>query len=239
MQRYSLFSTLIIAVFLPVCADAAQNLLFNGGFETEVYLPRGRPDGVGYWEGDVCKVITATDEVSPFEAEHMLHFIYSDIDGPSGPYAGSNLWQLVDVGPVSDIINTANATATLSAYFNRILGDDETDTKFVIEIYAFAGDPATFLSQIGQNNQLANVRAEFFSDGDPSTWENLSVDLAVPVGTDFIAVDILAVEDIFNDALGVEFDGHYADAVSLTIVPEPATFSLLGLGALLLGRKRN
>lgn len=81
------------------------------------------------------------------------------------------------------------------------------------------------------------VSATLFSDGDPLTWENISVDLILPIETDFIAIDVLAGENIFNDASGEEFDGHYADAVSLTIIPEPATLLLVGLGALTLRRK--
>ncbi|MDP6547322.1 MAG: PEP-CTERM sorting domain-containing protein, partial [Phycisphaerae bacterium] len=76
------------------------------------------------------------------------------------------------------------------------------------------------------------------SDGGLATWERASVELLLPTGTDYIGIDIYADENIHNDTSGIEFDGHYADAVTVSVTPEPATLSLLALGGLAILRRR-
>ena len=76
------------------------------------------------------------------------------------------------------------------------------------------------------------------TDGGLQTWEYGSVSLGLPSATDYLAVWVRAVENICDDGEGVEFDGHYADDITLTVIPEPATLLLLALGACLIRRKR-
>ena len=63
----------------------------------------------------------------------------------------------------------------------------------------------------------------------------------LPTNADYLAVRVTASENIFNDNSFPEFDGHYADNVSLQVnnaVPGPCSFALLGLGAGLAGWMR-
>ena len=62
--------------------------------------------------------------------------------------------------------------------------------------------------------------------------------LELPANTDFVSIRILAFENVYEDATGVEFDGHYADGLSMTIVPEPGTFLLVAMGGAAFLRKR-
>jgi hypothetical protein len=73
-----------------------------------------------------------------------------------------------------------------------------------------------------------------------ATWEELSIDLILPSNTDFVAIRVDAFEDVFNDLTTGEFDGHFADAVSLVtyVVPEPATGLLLACGLAMLSVRR-
>jgi hypothetical protein len=41
---------------------------------------------------------------------------------------------------------------------------------------------------------------------------------ALPPGTTYLLVEIYAFEDVRNDAVLPEFDGHYADDISLVLV---------------------
>jgi len=48
----------------------------------------------------------------------------------------------------------------------------------------------------------------------------------------FIAVDLFACENIVNDAIAPEFDGHFADGVSMTVtvIPVPGAVILGSIG---------
>jgi len=199
------------SLLLPVQFCAADNLAINGGFETGGYMP-GTAD-FGYWGGDPFEFVSASDGITPFEGNRMLHFVYSSHE-PSRTASRCDVRQFVDVSVFSELISTGNAVAYLSAYFNRVLGDSETDTMFQLKIRAYSGDPCEY-------SKLAESIPTFLSDGNPSTWEFGSATLALPAETDFIGIKVLAVENVFNDATDPEFDGHYADAVSLTIVHIP------------------
>jgi hypothetical protein len=84
---------------------------------------------------------------------------------------------------------------------------------------------------------LARQGNHFSSDNDTTTWETLSAELLLPTGTDFVGLHIAAGEDVFNDPVSPEFDGHFADAVTFSVsaIPESTTFaiwSVLGLTGL-------
>ena len=230
----------VVLAFFCVAASAngAINLLVDPGFEAASSIPAGRPNGVEYWKGDVSSVVTTVDGITPYEGNQMVNFIYCDVVPNASSYIGGNVWQLVDLTSLSDMIDTGNAVATLSAYFNRISGDSQTDTQFDTEIRAYAGDPSTFLQQSGQNAELAEIVTQLFTDGDVVTWEYLEANLTLPVGTDFLAIAVTAMEDVVNDTSGTELDGHYVDAVSLTVVPEPTTMVLFGLAGAALARRK-
>lgn len=224
----------VTVVAIAASFSHAENAIVNGGFEAAVGTPQGGPTSFGYWKGDVSEIVTASGAIFPFEGDRMLRFIYADITGPSAYWNACDVWQLVDMSPFQGAVDTGRAVADVSAHFNRVLGDSQTDTRFAIVATAFAGSPSDWLGRFNSGNYLAYATTELFSDGDPSTWEPLSVNLPIPVGTKFIAVDVLAHENIFNDAVAPEFDGHYADAVSMTITVIPAPAALL-LGSIAVG----
>lgn len=55
------------------------------------------------------------------------------------------------------------------------------------------------------------------SDSDISTWEMISAELQVPLGTEYICIIISARENNENDGTNPEFDGHFADKVSVDL----------------------
>jgi hypothetical protein len=173
---------MFVLIFAMASYAGPTNVLINGGFETTVTIPGGRPSNFGYWEGDVCEIVTASAGISPLEGNRMLRFIYADIGGPSAYWNACDVWQLVelvDMTPFEIAINSGWAVASLSAYFNRVLGDCQTDTAFAIVIAAFAGSTSGWVGRFDSGDYLACTTAELFSDGCPSTWQPLSVDLPI------------------------------------------------------------
>ncbi len=236
----------IIAVFfvvgLSIVSLSAQfcyaNLVVNGGFETDFDNSSTSPVYGSWMAASQAEGVGESDGIIPYEGSRMLHFLNPNrtVDG-----VDSMVWQLIDVSAFLGEISTGNAIAEMSTRFNRVLGDSQTDTEFRIQIYAFAGNPDSFWSQYMGDEDLAHVSESFFTDGDVTTWELAAAELILPANTDFVAVGLRSIENIFNDddISGVAFDGHYADAVTLNIVPEPGTVLLLALGGLALLRKHN
>ena len=104
------------------------------------------------------------------------------------------------------------------AWFNRVAGDAQTDSDFLVILRAFSGTP-------GAETLLADSADAFrlVSDADPATWEQLTAEMALPPGTEFLQVFLTAVENVSNDASLPEFDGHFADEASVSLrLPDAA-----------------
>ena len=140
-----------------------------------------------------------------------------------------DVWQLVDMSTLSTEIDAGLVSVWVSARFNRIVGDSQTDTQFVVAASAFDGMPGAFDDNSPMAPPpLASESAMILSDADLLTWESAMVNLPVPVGTTYLGINVSAVENIFNDSTDPEFDGHYVDNVVLTthVIPEPSTLTL-------------
>lgn len=138
----------------------------------------------------------------------MLRF-----DTTMGAVAGSETsavaTQIIDVRGYSGLIASGTATAYASSLFNRVAGGAGTDTQFTIIVQALdAGGGA-----------LATAFVPFFSDADPGSWELNEASLVLPTATASVKVFLGAVENVTNDVVSPEFEGHYADEVEVWIEP--------------------
>ena len=209
-----------LPLLLPEFAAAA--LLVNGGFEISESTTGFGPTGFGDWEHDESSIVSAENGVIPFSGNQMLKFIGTNPNGAITG-SGSEVWQFVDASSIP-----AGSRVGLTGYFNRVEGDSQTDTVALIRVSAHSGNPTNFFNT--PNPPVIRSETFLFSDSDASTWEKLSIEpLEVPANTDYLAVLVVASENVFNDSSSPEFDGHYIDAVSLFVVPEPASALLIGV----------
>jgi hypothetical protein len=219
----------------------AANLVANPGFETGESISGGLPTVVNDWKGDYSAVTGSTLGITPNSGSQMLQFLGSSYIGCGGSATTCDVFQLIDLSGYNSLIVSGKAKAIASAYFNRVMGDSQTDTKFDVIIYAYDGSPNTFSSRYtkyGLASALVYSHTPLYADGLISTWEKSETILDLPSNTTFLALCINIHENIYNDSSYPEYDGHFADDVSLTIIPEPATILLLGMGAFGLIRRK-
>ncbi|MHC4758448.1 MAG: PEP-CTERM sorting domain-containing protein [Planctomycetota bacterium] len=107
-------------------------------------------------------------------------------------------------------------------------------------ILSDTGSPGDFPAKYSANDYLKKEEVSIETDGNPATWQLCESQMLLPVNTDYIAVEVKAIENVFNDTSSTEYDGHFADAVSaeMVIVPEPTTACLFALGGLALLKKK-
>ena len=230
-------SLVITSASLALCVVSAASvaeagLLVNPGFETVEPIGTFWPNRFGDWNGDRATVVEAEKGITPLEGIRMLRFDYA----APHPYGATNLGasqvlQLIDGSKLGDL-SSGTVTYEVSAWFNRVAGDSQTDTLFMLELQARTGSPSSFPSDNESGRGLLARNAVYlYSDDDPTTWEYLSTTLVLPAATDFAVVQLAAIENVYNDTWGavVEFDGHFADQVSLSrfnAVPEPQSLAV-------------
>lgn len=197
------------------------NLLENPGFETNDF-GENFPTAAGGWSGDGVTQVASENGIDVPESSQMLRFDFADVNGSSA-LAGSEIAQLyVLPNDLKTRIDDGGETITIrqEAFFNRIEGDANTDTEFLVLIIAFDGPTSDFADDYLNRETLNLVRASasVSSDACTNTWEKLGAQIEIPPGTNYIGVVLVAAEDVENDTTGTEFDGHYVDAASLFIV---------------------
>lgn len=196
---------------LPILLGA--NLLQDPGFEGTVAVG-GLPTVIGQWRGDSVYAVGLDQGITPHASSQMLRFVYG---GPSpSALISSQAWQLVDVSALATEIDLSKIQVDASAWFNRVTGDAETDTRFDLRVHAFSGSPASFPTDYPSPTVKGD---SVLTTGN--LWQQVSVTDTLPVGTRYLAVEIYSYEDIQNDVTDPEFDGHYADDLSLVLTQLP------------------
>ena len=207
------FLPLLALILLLPSAEALANEIQNPSFDLNSTLIESFPSQFQAWGGDEVSYRSAENGITPRTGSRMLGFDSAAPNGPGGTGSSCELYQLVDV---STRANAGGALAEASFYVNR-LDEPQIDSRFFLRLYSLAGTPDTLGEQLQDMEYLQFDQVELISDADPSTWEQLVLSVTLPTGTDFVALAIVANENVSND-LADEFLGNYADDVSLTIV---------------------
>ena len=191
------------------------NLVQNPGFEDPVALGT-LPTSSGYWQGDVAVSVGTDRGIAPHGASRMLRFDATGNVASTNTLA-SQQWQIIDVSSYRADIDAGMVRADASAWFNRVIGDASTDRRFDIRVLAFNVAAADLPAAYVANAQLAVQASSILTAGD--LWQPAALSMPVPAGTRLLLVEIYAFEDVVNEAVGPELAGHYADDVSLVLLP--------------------
>jgi hypothetical protein len=190
--------------FMSIFSNLRIPLLGNGNMEDAL---DGPADGLD-WEGDLFTIVAAENAISPINGTNMLRF---DGTTPSGAAAGpeAEISQVVDLGTFTTQIATSRAIFQTTAFFNRVNAGVNTDTEFQLIIEAL--DAASLV--------VGSAAQSLSTDADPATWENQVAGLLLPAATASARVTLLASEDVLDDTVAPEFDGHYADNARALLLP--------------------
>lgn len=224
-------SLLLAFLACPILlAPAHADVVLDEGFEAIDGIGSGPPTSFGSWGGDRSTIVPSQGGLDPFEGSRMLRFDATELDRASG--GQSDVWYLVDLAPFAQAIASGTIEASASAWFNRVEGDASTDTLFQLELRVYGGTPDAFPRSVG--SWLARAQTPVLSDGLIATWEEASVRLAIPTDAAYLAVLVLASENVANDSTSPELDGHFVDGVRVeldlpTPIPEPGLLALVGL----------
>ncbi len=247
----SVVATLTMA--MPAsAAPISGNLLDNPSFETLEnicctfngagnLLPTSFADD---WRGELASIVTA-GSITPADGTRMLQFVATGA-GPAHTFNSSEVFQIVDVSGFAAQIAGGDVVAQGNFFANRVAGDDQTDTRFLVHVLAMTGAESAFPFNIADGTgvfRLAEAAVNFDTDADVSTWQEVSVTLPIPVGTTYLGIRVGAVENVVNDTSAPEFDGHFADKaflglVSTADIPEPTTLALFAFGLIGMGTMR-
>lgn len=164
-------------------------------------------DGLA-WEQDAFSIVGSENGITPEAGGSMLRFDATD-GASASAQASATVSQEVDVTDYAQLIATGTATFNASAYFNRIAGDAGTDTQFSIILLALDAGGAV----------VGSTFSPGFTDADTGTWELHQTSVLLTLDTKSVEVLLSGVEDIENDLVAPELDGHYADSAEVWISP--------------------
>lgn len=230
-MRYGIRVGVLASLVLPSITSAA--IVQNAGFESAQPTQFGDPVMTGQWQGDITTRVGADRGLVPSEGSWMVRFDSTTTSTTASSLTASNLSQDVRLDAFTPAIQGGAVSVTLSAQFNRILGNAQSDAEFDLRVIAKSNSA-----------DLADTGfVPFITDANPATWQTFFLPLLLPAGTTHLQIEVAAVENVFDNTSGTltEFDGHYVDNVVLNIVPEPGSPALVGSAsaALLMRCRRN
>ena len=202
------------------------SLLLNPDFEPGTELQVGEAEAGG-WGGDVCRVVGERYGIRPFSGDGMLLFQSTGrgSDGRASPTVASQLSQWIDVTPFRSAIAEGRVQIKLGARFNRVAGNEKTDSQFTVNLESFGVAPDEAIRLLKSHPQMPRSRSScsLLSDSKPESWEDIETSLTLPPGTQCLRAEVLAFENVLNDQDdSSEFDGHFADHLQFELLIEPA-----------------
>jgi hypothetical protein len=217
-QRKNLvFVCVSCSLIVFVTASAARaNLLVDPEFDgtpsllsmAAVFPPSGS-SVLGNWGAENGAIVGVDDGITPLTARNML------AEYTTSSFSYTQTAQVTDVSSYP-----AGSTFQLSAYFN--VNNNVTAAHAFVNMSFY---DASYSSLGGPPS------AGLVLDNNIATWEQISLSTVEPLGTKYIVSQVLYDENTLPGIDGVVHAG-YVDSASLTVVPEPSSIVLLGVGTI-------
>jgi hypothetical protein len=198
------------AIAFTAATAQAQNLLVDPSFEAAAF---GQPNPIPVPGG-------AGGGWAAFQGNLTIAAAHSGLQSATlwdNSWNPSGVYQIVSA--------TAGLNYAASAWFDNLGAASDWGTPYLInlEFHDALG------VQVG-----TTVSTGWMADAPVGVWKELSAQGVAPAGTSYAYVYMMAMNSVVNGAT------FYVDDASLTVIPEPSTFALLGLGLMggLLLRRR-
>lgn len=193
-------------------SEPQQLNLANSGFEEGELIFQGRPSTTA-WAGDLAETIEHFSGITPHEGRQMVRFVESVV----GSADACELYQIVELGEVAEVIASRPTTVEASAFFNAIEAEDHS--AFDITVFAFSTDPAAhpdvWPSRHGQ--ALTFNGSQVRADADTKSWQQVAARLNLPADTRYLVVRLSVIRNTLEQPDN-KFPGQFADKVTLNLV---------------------
>jgi PEP-CTERM motif len=210
------------ALALSASSVQAQNLLINGDFEDAGGFTANPITPATVNEGWANFGASQSDMSASIDYPESGDYTLAAVNGAGNNWNPQGAYQIVS-GP--SII--AGTTYTFSSYFLQDTAFTGTyGTPIALQIqFASLSPTNTFTSLSSTTWGFGDNGSQDGSIPALNTWYQGSVTATAPVGTQYALVYLF-----FMDNGQTANDTVYFDNASLTVVPEPATLSLVGVG---------
>lgn len=199
--------------------------LANGDFETlGAVNVGGYPKASGLWRGDAAESVAATAAVRPHSGAGMLRFLHPDgrANSSARGFTACDQWQLVDLSTAEQLGEGEQWIAEAETWFNSVRGPNTAGSSFHLTIYAVDVGSLTELNRISsvwlrQSSAVVAAGSQrIVTDGDPATWERVTVKLPLPARTKYLLLQI-AANSLVDTTGASAFPGQFADSASVQL----------------------
>lgn len=191
-----------LVVMLALCASRAgaqPNLLVDPGFERNALgsyheVLNNFVQYQGVWGAEAATISGAVGPVIPPEGVRMLRVL------PTGGVT-SQVVQVTDVTPIAADIEAGRAVISVRGLFNA---DPDVPAAYGAIVSHFYTGP-------GLGFKIGHLQSSLFLDTDPTSWEEISGEFEVPVGTRWLVTQLYYGNESMNNR------PCYVDATEMTI----------------------
>lgn len=161
--------------------------LGNAGFESNTPLP-GAATVVGLWYGDITEVVGLHSGIPPLEGERMVRFVTSEFE----PDDSCELYQLVDLRPMSETIASGQVSVDASALFNAVPHEAwGNGYLFGVTLFAYAAEPQHLnVWPLREGQRVSLTGQQQPADTNAATWQRVRTRLALPACTTHLLVQL-------------------------------------------------
>lgn len=184
--------------------------------DAQMPLGKGFPPGPSLWTGDVAKVVTAENGVTPKEGQHMLRL---ETTAYGKPVLFPRLYQIIALPPSGSERSEIEVSAAFAS------ADPGSSPHYTVRAYAVNEAPERLGPDwfarhwfVQQDEAIASAETGFENPPGSTDWQSIGLRMQVP-GKARCLVVFFGVK---NQAKSQAKQPHYLDAVQVSFVESPS-----------------